>query len=255
MIGNVIAETPFELGRIGKFTASRIDDLFSEPKLKADKEAGKLSDTAMKYVYEKLSEITTGTVRKMDNWSLEWGNNWEPVAAGKILESFPDFVYLGKENPEFFPYSDFSGGSPDGHHNNGRVVDEIKCPENPAIHIAYCMIENNEQLRKASKDYYHQIQMNMACVAKKFGYKFDEMRGLFTSYCPLINQPYKDVHHVEIFPDMEFYKKLPVVIQKAEEMLAEILSRMDKSHVVIVSYDPEVKAMIAEPIDHKPSLL
>src|SRR5690554_1124876 len=113
MIGNIIAESPWEIARIGKFTASRISELFSEPRAKKDQ--GKLSETALGYVFEKASEIVTGTTRQVQNWAMEWGNQYEPEAAFRIKQQYLDFIYLGKESPEFFKYTDFSGGSPDGY--------------------------------------------------------------------------------------------------------------------------------------------
>lgn len=228
MIGNIIAETPWEIKRLGKFSASQIADLLTEPKLKKDKEAGNLSETAKKYIRKKCSEIITGTTRQMNNWALEWGSNYEPEAAFRIRDQYPDFVYLGKETQEFFEYSDFSGGSPDGYSGGGSVVHEIKCPESPENHVAYCMIQDNEDLIASDKDYYYQVQMNMLCVGKHFGIPFSEMKAVFTSYCPIVNDPYKDIHHVEILPDMDFYEKITKVIPRAEKELAETVEAMTK---------------------------
>lgn len=224
MIGNIIAETPWEISRLGKFTSSRISELFSEPRAKKDQ--GKLSESALGYIFEKASEIVTGTTRQIQNWAMEWGVQYEPECAFRIREDNPGFIYLGKENPEFFKYTDFSGGSPDGYDPKERVIDEIKCPENPKNHIAYCMITGNEAMIAADKGYYLQMQMNMACVAKHLGVPFESMKARFTSYCPLVNSPYKDIHHVMIDPDIEFYDKLPKVIDRAERKLAETVEAM-----------------------------
>lgn len=226
MIGNIPVESKWEALRCGKFTASQIGRLFTEPKSIKDKEAGKLSKDAMSYIMQKCSEIVTGTTRQVQNWSLDWGNHYEPEAAAYLYHSFDDFVYLGKESPQFFTYTDFSGGSPDGYSCGGLLVHEIKCPENPSNHIAYCMLEDGEGLKSLEKDYYYQVQMNMACVAKHFGHKFEDMRGMLTSYSPIVRKGYKEVHHIDIAPDMEFYERLPYVIERAEKKLGELLSKM-----------------------------
>ena len=59
------------------FTSSELDDLLSEPKSKANKEAGKLSESSKDYVYDKVSEqITNGTIldyKELNNKEVKWG--------------------------------------------------------------------------------------------------------------------------------------------------------------------------------------
>lgn len=228
MRGNIAIQEEWEALRCGKFTASQISKLFSEPRSKKDKEEGKLSEGALTYIYDKCSEIVTGTIRQLQNWSLEWGNQYEPEAAHILYHKYPDFVYLGKESPKFFKYTDFSGGSPDGYSNEGLIVHEVKCPENPSNHIGYCMVKNSDDLKMSNKDYYLQIQFNMVCVGKEFGHDFKDMRGVFTSYCPIVRKGYRNVHHVEILPDMDFYEKLPTIISNATKKLGEMLNAMSE---------------------------
>lgn len=234
MTGNIPAETSWEIARLGKFTSSQIDKLFTPPKSAAAKAAGELGETAKTYVKERAAEIITGTTRQVTNWALEWGNTYEPIAAEKLALRYPGLEYMGKENPQFFPYSDFSGGSPDGWHLEQKLVFEIKCPENPANHVEYCLLADGYELKELQRDYYHQIQMNMACVAKKFGIPFKEMAAVFCSYCPIVNDPYPDFHTVTIEPDMEFFTRLPKIIERAENMLAEIVWNLNRDHSKVV---------------------
>ena len=230
MTGNIPAESPWEIQRLGKFTSSKIDALFTEPRSVKAKAAGELSESAKTYIKSRAAEIITGTTRQVSNWAMEWGNTYEPIAAEKLALRFPGLEYLGKENPRFFRFSDFSGGSPDGWHVEMKLVAEIKCPEDPANHVEYCLMQTGNDLKESERDYYHQIQMNMVCVAKEFNIPFKEMRGVFCSYCPLVNEPYQDIKTLIIEPDMDFIAKLPLVIEKAESELADIVWGLNREH-------------------------
>lgn len=235
MIGNIPAQNEWEAVRLGKFTGSRMNDLTTEPKLKADKEAGNLSATAYKYIMEKLAEFATGTTRQVSTYATEWGNEYEPEAAYEIKKRYPDFEYLGKETQKFFPYTDFSGGSPDGYSAVAKLVGEIKCPENPANHTAYVLFETQEDLAKAEPAYYSQIQFNMMCVAKFLGCDFKEMKGLFVSYCPMYEGDFEHLKYKElaIEPDMEFHDKVIKALAKAEKHLADLYCKMTTQSILI----------------------
>ncbi len=217
MIGQIIPESKWEIARIGKFTSSRIHELLTKPKSKEDK----ISATAMGYVNEKIAEITTGTIRAVDSPAIEWGNCNEPIASDILCKKYPGMTYHGKDNPRYFPLTTFSGGSPDTVHYDEYIVGEIKCPENPANHIKYCLINTSEGLKKVSKQYYYQIQMNMLVVAKDLNVDFFQMRGVFASYYPHIHEEFKNFHSFEINPDPEFFKEIYSAISIAETELAE----------------------------------
>lgn len=248
MIGNIFAESPWEIARLGKFTSSKIDALFTEPRSKADKEAGKLSETAKAYIYEKASEIITGTTRQFTSAATEWGENYEQEAAEFIQTLYPHMEYFGKKEPKYFAYSDFSGGSPDGVDYEFNVVHEIKCPENPANHVEYCLMKSGQDLKEAQRDYYHQIQFNMMAVAKDMGLAFNKISAVFHSYCPIVNEPYLKLKSLEIEPDMDFYEKISKVLPRAERTLADVVWALNaqNNQVIIAAHDPKVNATIIE---------
>lgn len=231
MTGNIPAESQWEIARLGKFTSSQIDALFTEPRSKEAKVKGELSESAKTYIKSKAAEIVTGTTRQVTNWATEWGNTYEPMAAEKLALRYPGMEYMGKENPRFFPYSDFSGGSPDGWHQELGLNFEVKCPEDPANHVEYCLMETSEDLKDARLEYYHQVQMNMICIAKEFKIPFKEMKTVFCSYCPIINDPYQDIYTLIIEPDIEFSARLPKVIERAESYLAEIVWALNRNNM------------------------
>lgn len=120
--------------RLGKFSCSQFYRLMTEPKLKADKEAGNLSDGAMTYVYECLAERLTGHKAKEEFTSkyTEWGIDTEPIAKAIYEEVFEVVV----SNRGYIPYSDDAGGSPDGEVGDDGLI-EIKCPYTITAHLEH----------------------------------------------------------------------------------------------------------------------
>lgn len=228
MIGNIVPQNEWEAARLGKITASHIRKILVQPKTKAAREAGEISETLSTYLIEKITEIATGTSRQVSTFATEWGEEHEPAGALYIKERYPDFVYLGKNSPRFFDYSDFSGGSPDGYSEAARLIGEVKCPENPANHTLYAMMESQADLFKHEPDYYCQLQFNMMSVAKFFGWDFEETKGLFISYCPLYTGRFETLQYKELLiaPDMELYKAISGALPMAERMLAAAYSKL-----------------------------
>lgn len=233
MTNFVRAETPWEKARLGKFTSSEIDKLFTLPQGKDARKAGEISRSAKTYIESRAAEIVTGFFRQVTLWSMEWGNLNEPLAADRLGEYFPEVQYFGKKNPLFLPLTDCSGGSPDCLDLSLGIVSEIKCPINAGNHLKYCLLSHSDELKKFHRKHYHQIQMNMVCASKKYNIPFKDLRGLFCSYSPIVRQPYIDFFMLEVYPDMEVYEQLYIRIEKAEEMLAEVLWHMDSSNLQI----------------------
>jgi len=208
--------------RMGNLTGSKISALFTEPKSIKDKEAGNLSETTKYYLDEKICELLTGYQEEgFTTKEMQWGIDNEPYAANLLKEQYKDLEYFGGENPKFFQYSDFSGGSPDA--VCGNIVFEIKCP-NPRTHIEY-MLE--KELKSMNSDYYYQLQMNMACVAKERGINVMDMRGMFVSYCPLMIEHKLRLFKLEIEPDAALQELLPYTIKSAELYLRNIIDKFE----------------------------
>ena len=208
--------------RAGSFTSSQIGKLFTSPKSKAAKDNGELSETAKTYIFDKIAELLTGTIRNTYTTpEMQWGIDNEKYAAELLAEQHDGLEYFGGENPKFFQYTDFSGGSPDAVCDN--IVFEIKCP-NPRTHIEY-LLEND--LRIMNIDYWYQLQMNIACVAKEMNISPMNMRGVFASYCPLMHEQRLRIKTIDIMPDLEFQTQLPEVILKAENYLKSIIDKFE----------------------------
>jgi hypothetical protein len=210
--------------RAGSFTSSQIGNLFTEPRSKAAKESGEMSETAKNYIMDKAAELLTGTIRNTYTTpEMQWGLDQEPYAIELLKNDYKGITYYGAENPKFFSYSDFSGGSPDAISYEDKIVFEIKCP-NPRTHIENLL---QDDVRQISKDYWYQIQMNIACVAHELDINPMNFTGVFASYCPLMIEPKLRLKKILVEPDAEFQSKLPKLIETAENHLRSIIDKFE----------------------------
>ena len=119
--------------RLGHITASRFGDVMTQPRSKADKESGKLSQTAENYMIDLLGEhLTQEPASELKTYAMEWGNRWEPVAR----ETYRQFTKLDVVEVGFVrhPTERFIGCSPDSLVESDGLI-EIKCPLTAANHV------------------------------------------------------------------------------------------------------------------------
>lgn len=160
--------------RLGKFTASQFYRLMTEPRSKADKEAGKLSQGAITYVMECVAEHLTGKAAKeeFDSKATAWGSEHEPLAKSIYEAVFDCKVdYSG-----FIEYTERVGGSPDGLVGGDGGV-EFKCPFTIASHLTHLMLTDAASLKAEKPEYYWQCLGCMLITNRKW---WD-----FVSYQPL----------------------------------------------------------------------
>lgn len=247
MTGYIIPETAWELSRLGRFTASEIhrlttpgSRLLTEEELKARPKKGPgsatkyaedwsvLSDGAMTYVREKAAEITTGLVKQLDTYATSWGKEQESHAFAALEKLYPGIIHYGMNNPQFFKYTDFSGGSLDGEQSLTRVF-EVKCPYNMDNHEAYLDLKSAVELKENHKDHYCQIQMNMAIAAIKNKRNRKEMEGVFVSFDPRYPEPLQ-LKILVVPPDFEMLRIIDAGIEAAE---LELAKRIDhRKHLI-----------------------
>ena len=156
--------TAWDTARLGKFTGSRLGDLFVQPKTKAAQEAGEWSKTAENYILSKVMEIVTGQAQDgASGAAIDHGNEWEETALLELQKAIgsPDDKTLLR--PGFKLFNDYSGASPDAFMQlaDTKIGVEIKCPYNPINHYHHCKIKNEADLKAINSDYYWQVQMNM----------------------------------------------------------------------------------------------
>lgn len=146
--------------RLGRFTASEIWKLLGEPKSKADKDAGNLSQTALTYILDKIGEKKAGYSPEFDSFATAYGNEQEPIAR----EKYENANGVSVTEKGFVVHPDFAwlGGSPDGVvENEIKGIIEIKCPFVFHNHYEHCMIDSVEYFKANFKEYYFQCQLNM----------------------------------------------------------------------------------------------
>jgi GH18 family chitinase len=206
--------------RRGLFTASEVHRLLAEPKLKADKEAGNLSEGAKTYVRERVAILLAPEEPQHYNSNMERGNEAEPQAVLAYAESIgksvndDDFVYTSVGGFVFFTDEDHNaGGTPDI--IIGKSICEIKCPLSKT-HLEYMMIDSAEELKKAVPQYYSQMQMNM--------WLCDAEDGVFISFD---DRYYNSVHHlhsIHVPRDEEHIELIKSKLLRAKEYKDQILN-------------------------------
>ena len=138
--------------RLGKVTASRVADIMAKTK------SGP-SASRKNYMAELVCERLTGA--KADSFTssaMQWGIDHEAEARQAYeAQAFVDVVQVGFVN---HPSIEMAGCSPDGLVELDGLV-EIKCP-NSAKHIETLLS------RESDKQYFAQMQMQMACTGRKW---------------------------------------------------------------------------------------
>ena len=214
--------------RLGKFTASTIHNLMSDPRSKADKEAGKLSQTAHKYVVQKAMEILTGESQE-DAYgrAIDWGNEWEAHALGELEKALAGSLDLSnfviEHKPPFKTFNEYSGASSDAliKNKSGDVlmVVEMKCPFNSVNHYMHSTVESGPDLLDVNSDYYYQIQMNClvhGCTA-----------GIFASYDP--RQPeHRRLSWCRVEVDIEVLDDMCQRMERARAELDRIVEKWNE---------------------------
>jgi hypothetical protein len=208
--------------RRGLFTASEVHRLLAEPKLKADKDAGNLSEGAKTYVRERVAILLAPEEPQHYNSNMERGNEVEPQAVMAYAERIgksvndDDFVYTSVGGFVFFTDEEYNaGGTPDI--IIGKSICEIKCPLSKT-HLEYMMIDTAEELKKAVPQYYSQMQMNMWLT--------DAESGVFISFDDRYYNSAHHLHTVEVPRDEEHIELIKSKLLKATEYKNQILSKL-----------------------------
>jgi hypothetical protein len=157
--------------RAGKFTASEMYKLLTQPQSKEARERGDLSETTKSYIMTKIAEELTGVEQTTTTAATSWGIDHEAEA----IRVYSDVCESDVSSVGFIAYGDHAGGSPDGLCSVHKVI-EVKCPYNPENHIENLLIMNSQDLLRVHKNYWWQLQMNMVVTG--------EDEGMFISYDP-----------------------------------------------------------------------
>lgn len=167
-----ITEQAWRTQRKARFTASQIYKLFSEPRSKADKDAGLLSETAKGYIVEVALEQLTGYRKVVKAEAMDHGIEHEDEA----FEAFNHLSGLGFEftGKTFYSLGDNSGASPDGVKYDGidvEAVADVKCPFGPiGFYNQKMMMLEDKGLQGVPAEYFYQMQLQMLATGASRGY-------------------------------------------------------------------------------------
>lgn len=210
--------------RLGLFTGSGISDLMTDPKTKADKEAGNLSMTAQKYIISKVMELATGLSQNdASGRAIEWGLEYEEEGLVELVKDIDCPMDRAQLKPSFQLFNEYSGASPDAlvyyPKYEMQVGVELKCPYNSTNHYLHSQVFCNEDLLRVNADYYWQIQLNMLA--------FNKSAWIFASYDP--RQPAnRKLHHVLILADIDGMQDMCRRMEAANELKKQMLTQWTK---------------------------
>lgn len=237
------AEYRWLKAKLGKISSSKCHLLLkggrrdmTPEELAAEKAAGgkrKTVDTlfgqeAMTYILGLISEITAGEpAEEKDFKQLEWGKANEMDAIHLFEERTGLTVnYHGISNPEFIPYGDFAGGSPDGIVTTpgADAICECKCHYDGAKHMKKLLIKNVDEFKDKFWEEYCQDQMNMLVTGKSSCYSI--------SYDPRKTDPKLQLKIIRIPLDEEFQQDLKHRLEAAISEMADIHDGIDKYLII-----------------------
>jgi len=123
----------WKAARLGFCTASRFADVLTEPRSKADKEAGRLSATAETYMLALLGEYLTNLpADDYQSPAMRWGTEWEAEARSVYEDTMDcDVDTTGFVHHPTIPKV---GCSPDGLIGTDGLL-EIKAPFTTNEHV------------------------------------------------------------------------------------------------------------------------
>lgn len=122
--------------RIGRFTASKFGALMTQPRNKADREAGKFSAEGAGYIFAKAIERLTGV--PMDDAGAT-----STMRRGLLLEPAALHILSSAWKPcdacTWQAYGDILGSTPDALVDAGGGTMDLKCPANPADVVRFAV--------------------------------------------------------------------------------------------------------------------
>lgn len=202
--------------RLGMITASRFADVMTQPKTTRDREAGKLSQTAMTYLRQLAWEVWAGKylvsqiasgVKDYVPRACQWGLDNEDQARDVYQELTGNLV----EQTGFLSIPDTRVGcSPDGLVGDDGGV-EIKCPYTGEVHCSY------RELDTVPKEYFWQVHGAMYVTGADW---WD-----FVSFDPRVDDIDKAIHIVRVERDCGVIDQLHEALQVFEFKLNEYIER------------------------------
>jgi hypothetical protein len=149
---------------------------------------------------------------------MQYGIDNEPIAAELLSNIYSNFRYLGQYFFKYpkYEFQDYAGASPDFMIGN-EICGEIKVPYTSRKFLEYLQLETQQDLLKYNKDYYYQVQMQIACTGAK--------SALFVVYNPKWltgDLQAKRLKQMKIMPDTKVIAEIENAITLGIEQLNNI---------------------------------
>ena len=199
--------------RGGRMTASSVWQLFTKS-LSVSK-----GETVEKYILEKVAEHFGSFSPQFSTAATTWGHKYEAEAVAEYEKQAGYEVYAKNEDQSFINYLQYSGCTPDGLIGDVGGV-QVKCPYNPANHIKYCLMEDQEDLKKNEYKYYVQVQTEMMVTGREW---WD-----FVSYDPRIENEALKLKIIRCTPDKDFQPLLEDTLQEANTKMNFYIEKLSK---------------------------
>ncbi|MCW3109901.1 MAG: YqaJ recombinase family protein [Segetibacter sp.] len=216
--------------RLGRFTSSELHKLMtstSRPMTTTELEAEKanggkkktitdvslLSDGAVTYVLEKVSETITEEKTQASSKAIEWGVLYEPEAIQFFSQSIDREIFAST----FVPFGEHSGGTPDGETKD--FIIEVKCPFVSSNHVKYFLYNSAEDLKEDKPEYYWQIQGNLLFTGKD--------KAFFISYDPRVKKDKLKLSSLLIHANKEDHELIKLKLEKAIEKKIQVLTSLN----------------------------
>lgn len=196
--------------RRARFTASRLYDLISKPKVK---------DEPRPYVIEKAAEALTGESQESDYISEEMAHGVE--YENTAIKWFSKLYKIKVDDvSEFMTHDTLNfGATPDrrAYDENGeKIILEVKCPKT-TTHIKNCLIKDVETFKAKRPKYYWQCVGGAICEGAtkaafiSFDPRIDSSAGLYVLFFEI--------------PDEDIEQAISA-IEKAENERLEIIETL-----------------------------
>lgn len=215
--------------RIGRFTASAIGHLFTEPRSNKAKAAGELSQGAKKYIAKVVTERRHGkpVVKPLEHVAaIAYGNIYEKEA----VEWYEAYHEIETQQAGFFAGGEWLGASPDRLIGNNGVL-EIKCCYEKTVHTERIALwldtqeeggTGNDFLLKYDKLYYYQVQFQMYCTQRKWAHWVSYDPDLVTHDNLMLKAQAMLLIELEFDDSIDFEGKANKAIEHAQKRLRQL---------------------------------
>ena len=198
--------------RLAHVTASRIADVRTEPRSKAEKESGVLSGTAESYMLELIGEYLTGCqATDYESVAMRWGTQWEPEARDVYADTLDcDVDQAGFHRHPTIPRV---GCSPDGLIGSEGLL-EIKCPFTTKEHVRTAMHQS------VPDQYVPQTQAQLWITGRKWLH--------FVSYDPRVKDTGLRLIVVPVERDEEYIARMETAVTRFVRTMLEAIETLSQ---------------------------